>query len=148
MKRFLLAALVIPSAILAQPPFANPRPQGFNSQTPGVALADNYQVTLTLTDKNDPPLEVSVVVASSQFTAVHGEQHLNFNGSVTVEESGAIVVAYSLGWQTPVPAGNGNIQSSTQGSVRLKLGEEVQIIRAGTRIARLSIKKLDASKPK
>jgi len=128
-----------------------PSARPINSQTPGIALPDNYQVTLTLIDKNDPPLEVSVVVASSQFTAMLGEQHLDFNGSVTVEESGAIVIAYRLGWQTPVPANNGNIQfqsSTTQGSVRLKLGEEVQIIRAGTRIARLSIKKLDASKPK
>jgi hypothetical protein len=122
MKRFLLAAILLPSAIFAQqPPGVNvPRAIFSGPQMPSVALPDNYQVTLTITDKNDPPLEVSVVVASSQFTATLGEQHLNFNGSVTVEESGAVVIAYSLGWQTPAPAGNGNIQfqsSTAQGSV-------------------------------
>ena len=52
-----------------------------------------------------------------------------------------------LGWETPINTGNA-IQyktSSTQGSVRLKLGEEVNIIRAGTRTARISIKKLETA---
>ena len=116
-----------------------------------MVLPDNYEVTLTITDKNDPPLEVSVVVASPQFLANLAEHHLDFTGTVTVEESGAMVIAYSLGWQTPGPAFNGVVQyqpSTAHGSVRLKLGEEVQIIRAGTRMARLGIRKLDASKPK
>jgi hypothetical protein len=48
----------------------------------------------------------------------------------------------------PVTVGNTTQikTSATQGSVRLKLGEEVQIIRAGTRAARLSIKKLEAAR--
>jgi len=116
----------------------------------GETLPDNYQVTLTITDKEGQPLEVSVVVASSGFTASLGEQNLNFNGSVTVEEAGIIII-YSLGWQTPVTTGNGNLQfnsSTMQGSVRLKLGEEVPIIRAGSKMAKLSIKKLEPSKSK
>lgn len=116
------------------------------------ALPDNYQVTLNITDKEGPPLEISVVVASSQFSASLGEQSLGFSGQMKVEEAGGIVMAYTLNWQTPVGGGDkGAVQfipSNVQGSVRLKLGEEVQIIRAGTRVALLSVKKAAAGKEK
>ena len=153
MKHLIFAAILFPSLLVAQTqqpvPMRPPQPRGL--QVPADALPDNYQVTLIITDKDGQPVEVSVVVASTQFVASLGEQNLNFSGTLSIEEAGGIVVAYQLGWQTPVPAGNNSIQyqtSSTQGSVRLKLGEEVQIIRAGTRTAKISIKKLEASKPK
>jgi hypothetical protein len=154
MKRILLVALLLPVVLMAQLPQPQlavpgrlPQPPGYRS--PAETLPDNYQVTLNLADKDGTSLEISVVIASSQFNATLGEQNLNFSGTVTVEESGSIVIAYGLGWQTPVPSGSGSTQyqsSSTQGSVRLKLGEEVQIIRAGTRTARLSIKRLEPAK--
>ena len=153
MKHILLAAILLPSVLFAQAPqpfpIRQPMPPG--SQTPVDALPDNYQVTLTITDKDGQPLEVSVVVASTRFSASLGDPSLTFSGLVTVEDSGSIIIAYALGWDTPVPAGKDTVQfrsSSTQGSVRLKLGEEIQIIRAGPRVARLSIKKLEATKPK
>ncbi|MGB8168367.1 MAG: hypothetical protein WCF18_12790 [Chthoniobacteraceae bacterium] len=157
MKHLLFAAVLLPLALLAQAPqLGMPvRPQLPGAgRAPADTLADNYQLTLTLTDKDGPPLEVAVVVASSQFTASLdslGIHNLAFTGTVTVEESGSIVIAYGLGWQTPSTTDNGNIQfhqSNTQGSVRLKLGEEVQIIRAGSRTARLAITKLEPPKSK
>ncbi len=152
MKYLLLAALLIPSLLAAQLPMASPSaPLVRRAQPNPEILSDNYQITLIITDKDAQPTEVSVVVASSQFSASLGELDLNFTGSVIVEETGSLVVTYQLGWETLVPAGEKNTQyksSATQGSVRLKLGEEVQIIRAGARTARLSVKKLEASKAK
>ena len=158
MKSLLLAVLILPSILVAQssPPVAAPQfPPNqrrlIRSQAPSDALPDNYQIMLTVTDKDGQPLEISVVVASTQFSATLGEQNLSFSGSFAVEESGSIVVAYVLGWQTAITSNGGNTQyypSSAQGSVRLTLGEEIQIIRAGPRIAKLSIKKLEPSKPK
>ena len=77
------------------------------------------------------------------------------SGRIVLDEehaSGArisIILSYAVDWETQIPVAN-SIQfkaSTTQGSVRLKLGGEVQIIRAGTRAAR-PIKKLEVDKPK
>ena len=157
MKLIVLSALLLPAVLMAQAAQTavpvvrrvNP-PQGSGAQQSFELLPDNYQSTLNITDKEDTPLELSVVVASAQFTAMFGEQSLGFSGHVNVEESGGIMVTYSLDWQTPVGGAGAKqyVPSRMQGSVRLKLGEEVQIIRAGTRSARLSIQKLDAVKVK
>jgi len=158
MKIIVLSALLLPAVLMAQAPQAAPPmvpqrvlpPQGFGAQPSSEMLPDNYQITLNLTDKDGAPLELSVVVASAQFSAMFSEQGLGFGGHVKVEDSGSILVTYSLDWQTPVGGAGGTqyLPSRMQGSVRLKLGEEVQIIRAGTRSARLSIQKLDAVKGK
>lgn len=151
MKHIILASILLPSILIAQSPqpiAIRPQPPRL-SQTPADALPDNYQVLLTLTDKDKQPVEVSVVVASTQFNASLGEQNLTFSGFVTIEDSGSMLIAYALGWQTQAPTDNNNVRyqsSEAQGSVRLKPGEEVQIIRAGTRTARLSIKKLEMTK--
>jgi hypothetical protein len=152
MKHIVFASLLLPSLLVAQAPQPIPirQIQPRAPQTASDALPDNYQVTLTIADKDGQPIEVSVVVASTQFNASLGEPSLAFSGTISIEESSGIIIAYALAWETPITVGN-NTQyktSSTQGSVRLKLGEEVQIIRAGTRTARLSIKKLDVVKPK
>ncbi|HEY8962791.1 MAG TPA: hypothetical protein VIM57_11365 [Luteolibacter sp.] len=160
MKHLILAVVMVPSFLFARSPqpIPGPPPQpipmppslGRVSQSPADALPDNYQVTLTIADKDGQPLEVSLVVAAVQFNTSLGEHGLTFSGNVSLDESGGIVVAYALGWETPVTTGNSTQykSSATQGSVRLKLGEEVQIIRAGTRTARLSVKSLEASKTK
>ena len=154
MKHILLAAVLLPVMLRAQVPQpVSQRVLPSSFQPSATNLPDNYQVTLNITDKDgQQPLEVSVVVASSQFSAQLAEQSLSFSGNMSVEESGGITIGYTLGWQTPVTANNGSsfqyLPSNTLGSVRLKLGEEVQIIKAGTRTARLSVKKLEASKAK
>lgn len=155
MRHILLAAILVPSLLSAQIPKEIPRPRVVQPQVPGQipspgnVLPDNYEITLTITDKEEPPVDLSVVVASTLFNASLGVQGLTFAGTVIPEGSGEILVTYTLGWETAIPAGN-NTQyksSSTQGSVRMKLGDDIQIIRAGTRVARLSIKKLEMAKP-
>ena len=156
MKYLLLAALLLPSVLVAQ--INQPVPNSVSRrvvagpQASSGVLADNYEVKLTVTDKEGQPLEVSVVVASPQFGASLGDQNLSFTGSVTVEDTGSLVIAYSVGWETPspgAPVGLGQPRGTTmQGSIRLNSGEEVQIFRAGPRIARLSLKKLEPAKAK
>ena len=117
---------------------------------PADLLPGNYQVTLTITDKDAQPFELSVVVASTQFSASLDRQSLDFSGSVSPEESDGVIIAYTLGWETVITTDNTTEykRSNTQGSVRLKLGEDTQIIRAGTRTARLLVTKLDSAKSK
>lgn len=154
MKHILLAAIILPVVLFAQapqhpPPIRQPVPPG--SQTPTDVLPDNYQVTLTITDMGGQPLELSVVVVSRRFSASLADPSLTFSGVVTLEDSGNIIIAYTLHWATPVAAGKNDVASrsaSTEGSVRLKPGEEIQIIRAGPHVARLSIKKLEATRAK
>jgi hypothetical protein len=153
MKPLILAVLLIPASIFAQAVPLSPQPGIVNrppvrpQQGSTETLKDNYQIGLTLTDKDAQPVEISVVVASTQFNSTLGEQGLSFSGTVAVEDAGSILVTYYLGWQSEVRVGGGNnIQyqpSSAQGSVRLKPGEAVEIIRAGNRAARLVIKKLE-----
>ncbi|WP_395739882.1 hypothetical protein [Prosthecobacter sp.] len=172
MKLTLLSLLlVVPTLLIAQ---SIPRPVAAAPQVlppPGLPIApgysaapttlpDNYQITLILTEKgkDGDPLEISLVVASRTFTAVLADSGVNFGGDLTLEESGALLVNYNLGWETPVTTPKANqppqiggtqyMSSRTTGSVRLKDGEELQILRAGTRTAKLSIRKLPLAKSK
>jgi hypothetical protein len=155
----LVSILFSATAFAVEPPIAVPVPISRPQQTPPVrayqastsAFPDNYQVMLTVNDKGGQPLELSVVIASKQFNVTIGEQNLNFSGSVSPEEEGGgVVIDYVVGWETSVPSGNGASQfrSSAQGSVRMKLAEEVQVFRAGSQVARISIKKIEPSKLK
>ena len=169
MKRLILAAILLPSVLLAQTPPGQPQDQESRDAVMAKALktrnailaaqqpsrpadgtlSDNYQVTLTVTEKDAQPIEVSLVVASPAFGTVLNNpgQTLTFNGTVTVEDSG-ILLAYQLGCTNSTSPENQQVRASqSSGSVRLKLGEEVQILRAGSRTARLSIKKLEPAKP-
>ena len=117
------------------------------SQPAEEALKENYQLCLTITDKEKEPVEISIVVASSPFSATYGEENITFSGNVAAIEA-EILISYAIRWE---PAGktlpNGpSSASNAQGSVRLKLGEDVQIVRTGTRVARLSMKKLEPGK--
>lgn len=156
MKLFLLAVILFPAVLVAQTAQPLPRfPVGAiqpgQPPVPSDTLPDNYRVTLIITDKDGQPAEVSVVIASTRFHTLLGEQGLDFDGVLTVEESGSVHIQYALGWATSFQNANGTTdsrQSTTTGSVRMKLGEEIQILRAGPRVAKLSINKLEASKSK
>jgi hypothetical protein len=167
MKTLLIAAFLVPFLLLAQdapqPLPARPLPQpqpirqrvvsqpGMPMVPTGEVLADNYELRLTITDKDVEPLEVTLVVASPQFKAVVTDKNLNFSGTLAVEESGELMIGYAIGWETPFSGAGGNVQfrtSSMTGSVRLKAGDEVQILRAGTHATRLAIRKVEPAKAK
>jgi hypothetical protein len=134
--KHLLAFLLLPSLLLGEPPAP------VDGSEPFVALPETYEVRLTLLEKGRSPVEIAVLVASKRFHTDLGDQGIIFEGNITPEASGSFVVVYAIGWETPSRMGQQTIYlpSSTEGSVRLKLGEEHQIFRSGTRTARLTIK--------
>ncbi|MEA3208015.1 MAG: hypothetical protein QOE70_1072 [Chthoniobacter sp.] len=164
MKHFLLllAAVLLPSVVVAQvrqpgipfPTIPNQPMRVIHSSQasePLEVLPENYEVTFSISDKDTPPIEVSIVGASARFNATFGELNITLEGVITVEESGSTIVEYAFSWSTPVTGANGSVdyrQTTARGSLRLKLGEEVPIVRAGPRTVRLSIKKWDAAKGK
>lgn len=147
-----LAVILLPSILLAQVSVPNtsvqqiqqiqqmqqlqqnrvrPIGQGQGLETDST-LRENYQMTLTLTDKDNQPIELAIIIASPRFTAVLGEQNVTFTGLLTVEETW-MTLDYNLAWQTILEGKNGPqyTSSNIQTSVRLKLGEEVQLVRIG-----------------
>lgn len=149
------AALLSATVSLAQqaaPGFPAPNRVRVPAVEPATeALPANYQIALSVTDKDGGTTEVSTVVASSRFSVSLGEPSLTFVGTLAVAEGGEITMNYTLGWETLIAAPNTPSQfrsSSVQGTVRLKEGEELIILRAGPRTAKVSVAKLPASKAK
>jgi hypothetical protein len=152
---FILAAILLPCALFAEKPLPDQIPARNGWKTSHVheispsPLPDNYQVTLTCTQKNGELAEVAIVIAGTHFSATLMEPKLLLDGRVTIEDSGEITLNYTLGWDTREPSqtmrGSYTIDPCMiAGSVRLKLGQEVQVFRAGGHMMRLSIKKLTA----
>src|SRR5690349_6511395 len=135
----LFPALLFPALLLAQQPQPNPQlgrelaklnpdhpPQSAPTPDSAQALPENYELSLSIADKDAKPTEVSVVVASSKFNVSPGQPSLRFSGDLKIEDSGIMVVAYQLEWEIPVDMGGRGLQfkpASVHGSVRLKLGE-------------------------
>lgn len=156
MKSILLTVLSIGATLSAQqsapippppaPPTLSANPQGVTN-----VFQDNYALVLTITDNKAVPTEIELLVASPSFQATIGEHYLSFAGTISIVDAESAVIAFQLGWQTPVQIGKDSTQlvpSNMQGSVRLKMGDEIQVMRAGSRSARLSIKKLGLQKLK
>lgn len=116
-----------------------------NSNSAGPVLTENLQVLLTLSDKDAPPVEISVVTAGTYFTASVADLGLNFTGTIGLDEAGTFSLAYSLAWEPAMQQVAGGPPqtklTSTTGNILLKTGEEAQIFRAGNRTARLVLKK-------
>lgn len=156
MKLPLLISVFLSSTLLAQNPEPlQPRrrvllPQPVPMmQGQAESLPANYLVTLSISDKNDAPFEWSLVTASTRFSASLAERGLTFTGTLNLEESAGALLTYTLAWQTGVPTPDGvtEIQSSNaQSSVRLKVGEELEVLHSATRSVRLSIRKIEPGK--
>jgi hypothetical protein len=144
MWRPLLSAVLFPSLLLAQAPQPIPVRARVTNEAPADSLPENYEVSLTISDKEAEPIELSVVVSSTRFNAQIGEPGTTFSGTINVDEAGTLTMSYAVGWETKITMGNTQQFKTTsiQGSIRLKPGDDVQIIRANNRTARLSVKKL------
>lgn len=108
-------------------------------------LPNNYLIALVIAEK-DVASEVNIVTNSRTFVINSGDP-LTFQGNLAVNDNGTYQVSYALGWEVPVPTGNGNIQyrnSSVQGSVVLKDDTELIIYKNGGRTIKLAVKKLDS----
>jgi hypothetical protein len=119
------------------------------------SLAENYVVTLTVTEKGQPASELSLVVSSADFKTDFADSKFNvstFVGTLTPEEGDAVSIRYVLGTQLTVPVeGSTSVQYknlSVQASVRLKLGDPVQIYKSDTRVCTLRVERLSQQQAK
>ena len=106
------------------------------------------------------------MVATSQFKADALDPTMTIVGTLAPEEGGTMLVRYQMGTEIAVPTQTltapsasgqpvttaSSIQyksSSVQASVRLRIGEPVQILKSGTRSYQLTVSRLsDAAKDK
>ncbi len=150
------AVLLLPTLLFAQSP---PQPGAslpprIRALAPGVpqgpseGLSDNYQLVLTMTDKDGQPQELALVTANTTFSAALGEQGFSFGGTIVAEDDGSVQVNYTLGWSTEsVNNGSSNYKTtSIMSSARLKSGQEMVILHTSTRTAKLMVKKLELPK--
>jgi hypothetical protein len=144
MKRLIFALCLLASPAIAQGP-QPPRPGG--APTPAPALPENYLLTLTISNAGQVAAELSVVIATADFSASFPDAKpaVNvFSGTVSLETNGSVVVRYTLSLEIPIRPFGPNPQSKssvTQSSARLLLGQPVQILKTDTRTYLLSITK-------
>lgn len=169
MKTSLLVLTILATTALAQspvPPQPVRRIQPMSQhQTPELseAFADNYLVTLSVSDNDKPVTELVIATARAKFNANTVEPSMTLEGLLTPLDDGTVMVTYAVGAEVAVPisvqhtsnaAGepgvvrNTSIQYKTQSAqaqVRLKLGEPLNVLRTGSRTYRLTVSKLPAS---
>jgi len=142
---------------LPQPPGQRPiaRVQVGGAPVNEATLAENYVLGLTVSDQDQTAAatttttEFSLVVASQDFKTTFLDAKsaaITFSGTVDPGEDGTtVLVRYAIASEVPVAAGQNSVQykaTAAQASVRLRLGEPVLILKAGTRSLRLSIARL------
>lgn len=152
MKRTLLAYFVLSAAVLGQTvPVPQPSPDarrtirvrnstGSTSGSETTTLPENYIVTLSVTPKDKPASEISLVAASTNFTVA--TPGLTFQGSLTAEEDGSFVLQYALNITIVDPAAAPNTPQptvSTTAAVRLRPDEPIQIYKSDDRSYKLAL---------
>lgn len=154
----LIAALVsVTSAQNPRAPIAGRAvlPAAANVAESDEPLPENYILSLTVTDKGRQVNELSIVVATAQFTAAAIDPAETISGTLTVQEDGTVLIRYSLSAQIAVSSQNGQIVTpenpatsvqyrnhSVRSSVRLRAGEPVVILKDGTHTYQLALHKL------
>jgi hypothetical protein len=166
MKKPLLLLAVLTATTLAQSPIPQ-RVRALNpqNQSPELteAFAENYLVTLSVTDNDKPVTELVIATARAKFSANTVEPGMTVEGILAPLEDGTVLVTYVFGaevavptsvQQTVTPSGepgvvrNTSIQYKTQSAqaqVRLKLGESMNVLKTGQRTYRLTVSKLSVS---
>ena len=154
MKAILAALCLIPAFALAQtpqppvPPQPQPRLQRMPANPESVqaekVLPENLQLKLVVTEKEQQIAELSCVTAVTQFEVSSGDPMITLAGTITPEEGGSILIHCALGSSIKVSEGNNTsyVGASYKSSVRLKLGEPVQIAKLGTRTYQLTVSRL------
>ena len=160
MKTSLLIFAVLTAAALAQSPVPPQRVrtiQPFSqNQSPELteAFAENYLVTLSVTDNGTPVTELVIATARAKFSANTVEPSFTLEGLLAPLDDGTVLVTYVFGAEVAVPMATqsegGAVKStsiqyksqSAQAQVRLKLGESLNVLRTGQRTYRLTVSKL------
>lgn len=154
MTRQLLAISLLSASFLqAEPPTRLLQPQPLlekaGTKTP---LQENHQITLAFTARDGSPLELSFTTGVPFFTARLEEHGINFSGTLESVSGNTAILGYTLTWETPVTLERPAIgpvtnviykKSSLEGSVRLELGKELVLFRAGKQSAHVSVLRLE-----
>jgi hypothetical protein len=173
MKRIVLALCLVASFVSAAQAQSSAGPivrrnltppisgHSVNVDDPGDLLPENYILSLTVTDKGKPATELTLVIATSQFSADAAEFTLNMSGTAAQQDDGSILVRYSFAEQIAVSVQNGlpvvpeatttSIQYKTRSvrsAVRLRVGEPVVVLKDGSRVYQLSISRLNEGSKK
>jgi hypothetical protein len=159
MKTLIIALCLTSAIVFAQTPTRPTRALPQAASETGDVLPENYLLKLTVNDKDQQITELSVVIATTQFKADTFDPTMTITGALTPEEDGSILVRYALGTEIAVPSQTATMPSpsgqpvttvssiqyktgSVQASVRLRLGEPVQILKSGTRSYQLTVSHL------
>ncbi len=150
MKTFILVLCALCTVATAQQSLSPVRPRVQPGSTESAPLAENFIVSLTISDKEQVVTEMALVVATADFAISFPDVKLvmtHFTGTLVPEESGSVLIRYTIASEIPVPAGQNQVQyktTSMQASVRLRPGEPIQILKSDTRSCRLSVERLAA----
>lgn len=166
MKTSLLIFAVLTAAALAQSPVPPQRVRTIQpfqqNQSPELteAFAENYLVTLSVTENDKPITELVIATARAKFSANTVEPSFTLEGLLAPLDDGTVLVTYVFGAEVAVPvatqqsvpaSGEPGVVKSTsiqyksqsaQAQVRLKLGESLNVLRTGQRTYRLTVSKL------
>ena len=122
-------------------PISTPEPGGG-----GKVLPENLQLKLIVTEKEQQIGEISCVVATTQFSTNAADPLIGFSGTIVPEEGGTFLVRYVLS-QLFVTENRGSSNTTSTASVRLQLGEPIQILKLGNYTYQLTVSRL-AEAPK
>ena len=152
----LIALIVCALCLFSTPVGAQQSGQPFSpgSDQP---LPENYVLTLTVSSAEQATMELSLNVASTSFKTDFPDSRFTvgtFAGTLIPEEGGTILIRYMLVRQIAVSTPGTHDSTvqyknvSTQASVRLRPGESVQLLKAGTEMGTLSIARLSEQQAK
>lgn len=126
--------------------FQPPRPPGA-TPAPAPPLPENYLLTLTVSNGGQVAAELALLIATAEFSASFPDAKPavnSFSGTVSLENNGSAVVRYTLNVEISIRPFGPNPQSKssvTQSSVRLLLGQPVQILKTDARTYQLTMTK-------
>lgn len=146
MKPLLATLFLVSTFAVAQTP-EPPRPVILRpvSQIPnetGDPLPQNYFLRLIVNDKDQQIEELSLVFSSTEMNAKNSD--LTFRGTFAPEENGTMLVRFRLIAGARIAGTNGSTErieatGEAQTSVRVRIGEPIEIMRNGTKTYRLII---------
>jgi hypothetical protein len=149
MKPLIAILCLISTVAFAQNPPTIARPLNMvlppNEKAPGEALPENYLLTLVVSEKDQVLTELSIVLATTDFNVAVADPVINFSGILTSDDKEGMLVRYTLNTQVAISEKevakyfrNGSVQAS----VKVRVGEPLQIFKSGTQTYKLTISRL------
>ena len=151
MKPLVLILLLISPMALAQMPGQPILPGQQPVNNTGDPLSENYQLTLTVSDKEKQVANLSLAVGSTTFQATSADPTINFSGSFKPQKNGTLLVQYFLSASIEVTRYQQNgsstsfAQGGSSGTIRLQLDKPITILKDGSRSYILTVSQTEES---